>query len=129
MKTCHKCHREWTSDKAQPGVKETCEGCGAYLHCCRNCRFFDPGAPNMCRVPNTETIVYRDHLNFCDEFMFRDTAVQQDDKAEQEEARQAFDQLFGAPPTPEARNAKDVFKDIPDEDKPRPTSFDDLFNA
>src|SRR5258705_6767351 len=34
----------------------TCNGCGAALHCCRNCANFDTGAPWEGRPPITEPV-------------------------------------------------------------------------
>ena len=69
---CHKCNTPWENDKRSPGFKETCSGCGAYLHCCKNCRFHVPTAHNQCYIPDTEYVVNRAGLNFCEEFAFRD---------------------------------------------------------
>ena len=47
---CHQCGAPWISDKKRPAVKEMCEACDAYLHCCMNCRFSDRPAPNVSQV-------------------------------------------------------------------------------
>jgi hypothetical protein len=73
MKACHRCNKEWVSDKKQPAVKEYCEACTAYLHCCLNCRFYDPNAHNKCRIPTTDWVGDRAGCNFCDEFEFKET--------------------------------------------------------
>jgi len=95
MHVCHKCGREWTGHRRQVGVKEVCEGCGAYLHCCKNCRHHDRSRPNQCRVPNTDTVVDRAGLNFCDEFQFREGAAAGGDSGTETQARDAFGALFG----------------------------------
>ncbi|MCB1119105.1 MAG: hypothetical protein KDK65_04010 [Chlamydiia bacterium] len=48
--------------------KATCDHCQAYLHCCKNCQFYQPGLPNDCRVPGTDPISNREKFNLCDEF-------------------------------------------------------------
>ncbi len=48
--------------------REVCDNCHAYLHCCRNCRYYKPGLPNDCAIPGTETISDREAMNFCEEF-------------------------------------------------------------
>jgi hypothetical protein len=47
---------------------DTCEHCGADVHCCRNCRFHDPYAPNQCREPTADYVADREKANFCDDF-------------------------------------------------------------
>lgn len=95
MKRCHQCGKEWVSEKKQPGVKEFCDACAAYLHCCLNCRFYDPHAHNGCSIPTTDWVGDKAGPNFCDEFEFADsqTAVAQD--TAQAEARRRLDSLFG----------------------------------
>lgn len=95
MKKCHACGREWTAAKRQPGVKECCEGCGAYLHCCLNCTYHQPSAHNECYIPNTEWVGDRVKCNFCDEFSFADAEEAPRKKADTGKAKSAFDNLFG----------------------------------
>lgn len=90
MRLCHRCGKEWGSDKREPGVKETCPGCNAYLHCCLNCRFYDKSKPNQCQVPNTEAVSDRAGCNFCDEFEF---VLGKTAGAEEARARAAHDAL------------------------------------
>lgn len=108
---CHKCGAPWESDKRQPGFKEVCVKCGAYLHCCRNCRFHKVTAPNQCQIPNTEPVADRSGLNFCEEFEFNskpNNAVGLNPAVQN--ARDAFAKLFGDEP-----------------DTSPPLRFDDLF--
>ncbi len=46
----------------------TCGDCGAYLRCCRNCRFFDESAYNECGEPSAERVVEKGASNFCGYF-------------------------------------------------------------
>ncbi len=48
--------------------RATCDKCMAWLHCCKNCLNYKPGAPNDCAVPGTEYIADREAANFCEEF-------------------------------------------------------------
>ena len=54
------------------GVKilknETCSKCNADLHCCKNCRFFDPSVNNQCRETQAEWVATKDRRNYCDYF-------------------------------------------------------------
>jgi len=93
MKTCHKCGTEWIGH-TQPGVHETCVGCGEALHCCLNCALHEPSMPNECRSTTTDPIQYRDRANFCDEFQFAEGAAKKDD-ASKKDAMDAWKKLFG----------------------------------
>ena len=46
-----------------------CEKCGRDLHCCLNCKFYDPGAHNNCREPQAEWVPDRYKANFCQYFV------------------------------------------------------------
>ena len=47
---------------------DTCPQCDADLHCCRNCRFFDPAVNNQCRETQAEWVASKDKRNYCDYF-------------------------------------------------------------
>ena len=97
MAQCHNCGREWVTQKRVkvPGVKETCEGCGAYLHCCLNCRFHDLSAHNQCAIPNTEWVADRENANFCDQFEWRHAGAGREQAKAGGESRRTLDALFG----------------------------------
>ena len=50
------------------GRRDECEACGADLHACVQCRFYDPSASNQCREPEAERIQDKERQNFCDFF-------------------------------------------------------------
>ncbi len=64
---CHACSAAHVFDGAVPR-RSTCEKCSADLHCCLNCRFYEPGAYNDCREPTAERVVDKAAANFCDSF-------------------------------------------------------------
>lgn len=72
MSACHRCGAEIRLERV--GVRDVCERCRAYLHCCRNCEFHEPGASNECREPNGEAVADREAGNFCDYFRLRAAA-------------------------------------------------------
>ena len=47
--------------------EELCPGCQAWVHCCKNCRFWDDGA-RACDEPAAEWVHDRERANFCDFF-------------------------------------------------------------
>jgi hypothetical protein len=63
---CHRCGAGIAVERV--GVRDVCERCRAYLHCCRNCEFHEPGARNHCREPSTELVADKEQGNFCDFF-------------------------------------------------------------
>ncbi len=86
MYTCHACKKELAL-KDRVGRRDTCPHCGADLHCCLNCTFYDPHYANECREPQAERVVEKDRGNFCEYFSFkagREGRVRQDVRAQLE---------------------------------------------
>jgi len=112
MKRCHRCLAEWPGGKRQPGVKDTCDACDAYLHCCLNCRHYNPALHNQCAIPTTDWVGDKAGANFCDEFDFADRSAQpsQDDGADQ--ARRALGGLLGDDDTPPPDEGLDRFRKL-----------------
>ena len=50
------------------GRRDSCEQCGADLHACVQCRFYDLSASNQCREPQAERVGDKTRSNFCDLF-------------------------------------------------------------
>lgn len=67
MACCHGC-KNTVGDTGRIGRTDTCPNCGADLHCCLNCRFYDAGSYNQCREPQAERVVDKESANFCDCF-------------------------------------------------------------
>jgi hypothetical protein len=75
------------------GRQATCPKCGTPLHCCLNCRFYDPAAYHQCRETQAEWVSDKEGANFCDYFEpGGSSASQKPSKAD--EARKKLDQLF-----------------------------------
>lgn len=51
--------------------QDTCPDCAKDLRCCKNCRFWDPGAHNQCRENIAEYVPDREKANFCASFEIR----------------------------------------------------------
>ena len=49
-------------------TRDTCPNCDADLHCCRNCRFYDPGKHNECAETQAEWVRDKVAANYCDYF-------------------------------------------------------------
>lgn len=112
MKRCHQCGAEYVSAKKQPGPKDTCESCLAYLHSCKNCRFYDEHAHNNCYIPTTDWVADKEGPNFCDEFEFADAESTPRKGATGNQARNAFGALFGDAPGTGAQKDINDFKKL-----------------
>jgi hypothetical protein len=73
MNICHKCNKEISQDFFI-GRQAQCPSCGADLHCCLNCSFYEAGAYNDCYEPQAERVLDKNRSNFCDFFSFKQKA-------------------------------------------------------
>jgi len=72
------------------GFRTVCT-CGACLHACKGCRYYQIGLPNDCKILNTETVRDREGNNFCEEF----APLQYPQHKESiQESKQKFEDLF-----------------------------------
>ena len=90
MIACHACGA--AVSVAEIGVRDVCERCRAYLHSCRQCDFYEPGAHNDCREPSAEMVADKDAGNFCD--YFRVAGAKKHEKKAGGDARAALERLF-----------------------------------
>jgi hypothetical protein len=77
---------------------DECPHCGADMHCCKNCRLFDPGKNNQCNEPQAEYVRDKAKSNFCDYFE-ANTRVPLTSRGgaqtvQRDDVRKAFDNLF-----------------------------------
>lgn len=95
MKRCSACGCEWTI-RGIVGSAATCDGCGADVHTCANCRYHDAGSYRRCMHPEAEPPREDDRANSCEFFEWRDTDERTEGrKVAGDEARKRFDSLFG----------------------------------
>ncbi len=71
MTKCWKCNKEIEDLPKKIPFRETCPHCNAYLHCCKNCKFFAPGRANQCMIPGTDPISDRETVNYCEEYQLK----------------------------------------------------------
>ena len=71
MKKCSRCGTPWQG-YGEPRPREICDGCGSYLHSCRNCHHFSR-QKSRCELPHTIFNGSREDLNFCDDYRILDT--------------------------------------------------------
>lgn len=91
MRTCFRCGTEISLEKF--GFRDVCEKCRAWLHCCRNCEFYEPGAHNDCREPGAELVADKEQGNFCDFFRFA-SGPRDRPAGKPEDARARLEALF-----------------------------------
>ena len=79
-------------------AESTCSSCGAPLHCCRNCAYFDTSARFECTQPIPAPIPGKGSANSCDFFKMRAVLDATGRRAAGPggfaDPRQAFDALF-----------------------------------
>lgn len=95
--SCHKCAEVIplaSGDKV--GRRDTCPKCSADLHCCRNCKHYDPHVNNQCRETQAEWVRYKDEANHCDYFQPLMAAARGAGRgsSSSNQARKKFDDLF-----------------------------------
>lgn len=88
---CYQCGKDLESGR-KIFRQDTCAGCSSYLHCCRNCRFYDLHAHHQCREPQAEWVKDKEGGNFCEYFEPATSSPEADSKAEA--ARRRLDELF-----------------------------------
>lgn len=74
--------------------KSKCPTCGAELHSCRQCAYFDTGSRFECTKPITARIPKKDARNECSFFAPRTTVERETSSSRPLDARAAFENLF-----------------------------------
>ncbi|MEL6182573.1 MAG: hypothetical protein AAFS10_26690 [Myxococcota bacterium] len=87
---CHACGYELTLE-VKVARRDTCDNCGADLHACVNCKFYDEGA-DTCRENITRWVRDRERSNFCQSFTFRESSPDRADEIA--DAKSRLDSLF-----------------------------------
>lgn len=64
---CFQCQKINTS-QSKIGFRDECMFCGADLHVCQNCEFYDVKSYNECREPSAEVVREKVRSNLCDFF-------------------------------------------------------------
>ena len=94
---CHSCSRE-INLLGKVGRKDECPHCNADLHCCKNCRFFDPGVSKQCTETQSDYVADKSRANFCEYFQpsKRVPLVAKGSRSgsDPNDVKKAFDNLF-----------------------------------
>lgn len=91
---CYSCGAEVKLESRRPGRGDTCAKCAAYLHCCRNCRFYDEKAHHQCREPQAEFVPDKAVGNYCDYFEAASQRGLDKSAARAAESRKKLEELF-----------------------------------
>ncbi len=76
-------------------TRETCPRCDSDLHCCRNCRFYDPSVHNQCRETQAEWVKEKDRANYCDYFQpVEAVGSPRRSRTSSDEVKKRFNDLF-----------------------------------
>ena len=78
---CFNCKKELQFKEAKVGLREECLHCGADVHACKNCEFYDPKAYNECRESSADVVREKDRANFCDYFQITTRGAMAEDPA------------------------------------------------
>lgn len=95
---CYSCHAEIALTSRRPSRGDTCLKCAAYLHCCRNCRFYDEKAHHQCREPQADFVQDKVMGNFCDYFEAASRPGPDKSTDRAAEARKKLEELFNKKP-------------------------------
>lgn len=88
---CYKCGAEIVMDR-KVFRQDTCPECDSYLHCCLQCRFYDPVSSHECRESEAKWAHDKEMANFCDYFEPLQQPIRKPDAAA--EARKKLQSLF-----------------------------------
>jgi hypothetical protein len=97
--SCFQCRKLMEVPAATPvGRRDSCPKCGAGLHACRNCRFYDPSKHNQCAETQAEWVREKDAANFCGYFSPNPVLLAQGERSPSKagDAKKKFDSLFKA---------------------------------
>lgn len=76
--------------------EEECPHCAQDLHCCRNCRFYEPATSNQCSEPQADGVTDKERSNLCEFFVFSESAAPGGRPLiDGGSARERFRKLFG----------------------------------
>jgi ribosomal protein L40E len=85
---------------------EECRKCGAELHVCRMCEWYDTSVAKHCREPIAEEVKDKERANFCDYFKPRPGAYSAPTDAAAK-AKAELDALFGGAKSDAPQTAAD----------------------
>ena len=92
---CWKCGTSITDLPMPLARHAACHSCGAQLHVCKLCKFYDKTRSNQCQEPIAEPVNDKERANFCELFQIKADAYKERDASAIESAKSELDALFG----------------------------------
>jgi rRNA maturation protein Nop10 len=89
-----RCHRCAAIVNTEVTLSSTCIKCGAALHSCAQCMYFNPADRYECMKTVPARIAPKDIFNTCELFEAKTTVERETGSARQTTPRSAFDDLF-----------------------------------
>lgn len=87
---CFHCQKKIDLEGKKIGFRSTCPFCDFDLHICKNCKFYLPGKPNDCSIPNIEPVQDKEKNNFCDDFVANDQPLTRKNSSIEEISQKLF---------------------------------------
>ena len=119
--TCWKCGRVQDDLLLPLSRTEQCHNCGADLHVCRMCRFYDTSVSNACREPVADFVSDKTRANFCGYLEICADAGTGPDGTMQEAPTDGLNSLFGLDQNDDGKDGAQGSGFVP-------ASLDDLFD-
>lgn len=116
--SCWKCGESLASLSLPLLRDEACRACGADLHVCRFCVFYDTSVAKSCREPIADEVRDKERANFCGYLTPNPSAYAPADP-QAAQSRNELASLFGDMQEPDDTNAKDAAR----------KKLDDLFGG
>jgi hypothetical protein len=92
---CWKCGHSLADYSLPLRRLEECRACGAELHACRMCEFYDTGKAKHCRETIAEEVKDKQAANFCDYFRPSAAAYRPEALSAADQAKAQLEALFG----------------------------------
>lgn len=99
---CWKCGHTLEEMPVPLRRRDECPACGADLHVCRMCEFYDTSVAKSCREPVAEEVTDKERANFCDYFRASSGIDPAGGTAEADAARARLEAMFGVQGADEA---------------------------
>lgn len=94
---CYFCKTAVTEEKI--GFRDECPRCGADLHICLTCRFYDQYASRQCREPAIpDSVKEKERRNLCEYFKPAPPGQEEQGESAGEAARRQLEALFRKKP-------------------------------
>ncbi len=92
---CWKCGHSLAALSLPLRRLDECKQCGAELHVCKLCEFYNTSVAKHCREPIAEEVKDKERANFCDYFKPRPGVYSTAGAAAAAQAKADLDALFG----------------------------------